>query len=407
MTLTAGAPHSSVDSPTAPVVLFVDDEQQVLDALRTSLRRQRRTYDFLFVSSVAEAIAVLTDRHVDVVVTDMRMPGATGIDLLRYIHAEHPEIVRYVLSGEAERDLVLEATRFTHRWLTKPCDRDLLVAALADAVQYRALLGDSQLMEVMTTTDVLASPPGLYTEICDAIADEDTTIAHIVEMTEADPGISAKLLQWANSAFSGGKRVSDLHGAIMRIGLESLAQLVLSAEIMRLVQPTVTIPGLEPTVFHQHVDAAGKCAERLTSPEHAMIARVGSGLAYVGLLLEAGSLPDRLTEAYDFATEANISLVAAERELFGVTHPEIGGYLLALWGLPSELVSSVRQSHDLPVAPIRGSTLSPGEAVQVGRLLAQRLPHGAHLGRPHVDDLDEDLEESLMALAVCDQEDRS
>jgi HD-like signal output (HDOD) protein/CheY-like chemotaxis protein len=398
VTTTDGVGDSALGRSELPVVLFVDDEKEVLEGLRMSLRRQRRIYDLLFVSSAAEAVDILAERRIDVLVTDMRMPVTTGADLLNHVHSKHPGVVRYVLSGEADRSLVLEAIGHTHRWLVKPCDRELLVGALADAVQHRALLQDPRLRALVTATDVLASPPALYTEIYKAITNEKMAISRVVELTEADPGVSAKLLQWANSAFSGGQRVSDLRGAVMRIGLESLSQLVLAAEIVSALQATVAIPGLDSKVLHRHVEVIARCAAMLAAPELAMTTRVGSALSQVGLLLEAGSLPDRLSDSYAYAIDAGVSLVEAERQLFGITHPEIGACLLALWGLPPELVMAVGRSHEIPTKPALGPPMSSSQAIRFGRLLAQRRPHAAEMGLPYLDPISEELEVTLSAL---------
>ena len=158
----------------------------------------------------------------------------------------------------------------------------------------------------------------------------------------------------------------------MRIGLESLSQLVLAAEIVSALQATVAIPGLDSKVLHRHVEAIARCAAILAAPELAMTTRVGSALSQVGLLLEAGSLPDRLSDSYAYAIDAGVSLVEAERQLFGITHPEIGACLLALWGLPPELVMAVGRSHEIPTKPALGPPMSSSQAIRFGRLLAQR-----------------------------------
>jgi len=63
-------------------VLFVDDEPRVLDGLRLSLRSKRKVWDMVFVEGGLAAVAEITANPVDVVVSDMRMPGMSGADLL-------------------------------------------------------------------------------------------------------------------------------------------------------------------------------------------------------------------------------------------------------------------------------------------------------------------------------------
>ena len=81
-------------------ILFVDDQQQVLDSLRDALRPQRHEWEMLFASSGADALAELERAPCDVVVSDMRMPGMDGAALLGHVRALAP-------GGDPDRPLGL------------------------------------------------------------------------------------------------------------------------------------------------------------------------------------------------------------------------------------------------------------------------------------------------------------
>src|SRR5678816_1149827 len=66
----------------------------------------------------------------DVVITDMRMPGMDGAELLRHIQRDFPAAARIVLSGQAERESIMRALPVTHQFLHKPCDGDTLRAVI-------------------------------------------------------------------------------------------------------------------------------------------------------------------------------------------------------------------------------------------------------------------------------------
>ena len=83
-----------------PVVLLVDDEDHILAALRRVLRRE--PYELITASNPAEALATLAARPVRVVVSDQKMPGASGIELLRDIAARYPATKRVLLTGWPE-----------------------------------------------------------------------------------------------------------------------------------------------------------------------------------------------------------------------------------------------------------------------------------------------------------------
>ena len=390
---TAPAPGpggASIDDADRATVLFVDDEPDVLAGLRATLRRYRSRYRFRFAVGAAEAMRVLADEPVDVVISDMRMPGRSGVDLLEQVRADHPLAVRYILSGEAERELVLRAIPVAHRWLSKPCDRDELLASLADAVDHRQLLIDPEAAAAVVGAGSLPTPPALYAELQELLSDPRVSIASVARLIEGDAAISAKLFQWANSAFAAGRPVDEIEGAIVRLGLVTVSQLVLLTGVVDAMGPGDEVPGFTPDLLRRHVGLIGELAAQLAEPPQAVAARMGGLFSVTGLLLEARYLPDRLRAAYQEALTTGTGLVEVERRRHGRAHPELGAHLLALWGLPSELVLTARGAHGRPADGGRGPR-SALEAVRLARLLAQQMPTASGIGEPHIDRLDDEM----------------
>jgi len=117
-----------------PVVLFVDDEPRILSALRRSLRREG--YEILTAQTPAAALAILDERAVDLVVSDQKMPGASGLALLGEVARRHPAVARILLTGWPEEVPRSELERLgVHALLPKPWDDAALKSEL------RALVG--------------------------------------------------------------------------------------------------------------------------------------------------------------------------------------------------------------------------------------------------------------------------
>jgi two-component system, probable response regulator PhcQ len=116
--------------PIARTVLLVDDEGNVLSALQRTLRREN--YTLLVASEPAEALAILRQGPVDVVVSDHLMPNMSGLDFLKEVRALHPDVVRIMLTGHAEVATAMEAINEgeIYRFLTKPWDDAELKVAL-------------------------------------------------------------------------------------------------------------------------------------------------------------------------------------------------------------------------------------------------------------------------------------
>lgn len=146
-----------------PLILCVDDEPKVLEGIELNLRRKFRV---LTATSGEEALEILAgERSVAAILSDMRMPGMTGADLLARVRNERPEITRMLLTGQTDLDSAIRAVNEGQlfRFLTKPCPTEQLVTAFEGAVEYHQLkVAERELLEstlrgsVQALVDMLA-----------------------------------------------------------------------------------------------------------------------------------------------------------------------------------------------------------------------------------------------------------
>ncbi len=129
-------------------VLLVDDEERVLEGYGRILKRH---FDVLTANSGERALAVLdSESSVAVIVADMRMPNMDGIELLTQTRQRHPDVVRMMLTGNADQRTAVEAVNQGEifRFLNKPCASDELTRAITAAVaHHRLLLAERELLE--------------------------------------------------------------------------------------------------------------------------------------------------------------------------------------------------------------------------------------------------------------------
>jgi DNA-binding NtrC family response regulator len=127
------ATEPGIDLRSYPV-LVVDDEQDNLDTFRFNFRK---LFDLRTAGSADEALEVLEQTDVAVVVTDQRMPGVTGIELLRRVEQVRPEAVRIILTAYTDVNVLLEAVNMgqIYRYITKPWDSREVKAVLTQAVE--------------------------------------------------------------------------------------------------------------------------------------------------------------------------------------------------------------------------------------------------------------------------------
>ncbi len=125
-------------------LLLVDDEDNILSSLRRLLRREG--YTILTANSGKAGLEVLAAHPVDVIVSDQRMPGMTGVEFLRKAKDMYPDSVRLVLSGYTDLQSVTDAINegAIYKFLTKPWDDAMLRANIEEAFRRKALSDDNQ-----------------------------------------------------------------------------------------------------------------------------------------------------------------------------------------------------------------------------------------------------------------------
>ena len=120
-------------------VLIVDDEPKIYHALRRALHKE--PYDVLYAVGGEEALKMLSERQVDVVVADQNMPNMQGSVLLSRVRQQYPDVVRMMLTGDGRLETVMAAVNKgeIYRFFTKPCNEAELIISIREGLQMRAL----------------------------------------------------------------------------------------------------------------------------------------------------------------------------------------------------------------------------------------------------------------------------
>ena len=374
-------------------ILFVDDEPLLLDGLRRSLRPLRQEWNAAFATGGEEALTALAAEPFDVIVTDMRMPGMDGAALLHEVMQRYPDMLRLVLSGQSDLESVIKSAGVTHQYLSKPCSIEALRAAVNRAVSLHELLADTSLKQLLSQMRSIPSVPPLYAELTNCLKSKDASIENAAAIIQRDMGMSAKVLQLANSALFGVTgRIGSAAEAVRYLGLDTIRQLLLTLHAFSEFQPGGASNFSMQSLWH-HSLATGALAERIiqTLPAdgaHGHMRMIGL-LHDAGRLVLAANLPDNFERAHQLAQDKKIFHWEAEREVFGTTHAEVGAYLFGLWGLPDEIVEAVAYHHSPARCPHPGTAMLT--ALHVADVLASvALGHDArlHPAEPDLEYLD-------------------
>lgn len=343
-------PKSEVRDAAMMRVLFVDDEPNVLAGIRRMMRCMSSDWDMEFVTSGSEAIEILERSPCDVIVSDMRMPGMDGAQLLSIVREKIPGAVRIALSGDAEQNMIYRCVQNAHQYLTKPCNADVLVATVRRACKLHELLNDQELANRVKGMSSLPSLPEAYDSIMEELQSEDASLQRIGEIIESDISMTAKILQLVNSSFFGlSQHVGSPAQATMLLGVDVIRTLVLTSGVFSQFDDGISEKMNLQSVWSRSAEV-GALAKTIALAETedkriADHAFMGGMLMDVGQFVLASNLTDELAEAWHTAQLSGAPDWEIGRDLFGQSHMEVGAYLAGLWGLPDPIIETVAFHH--------------------------------------------------------------
>jgi len=347
------------------------------------LRGMRQEWEMMFAESGQKALDILTQRNFDVVVSDMRMPGMNGAELLKEVMNRYPQMIRIVLSGHSDREMILKSVLTAHQYLSKPCDAETLKSTVMRASALRGLLSGNEIKNIVSKMESLPSLPTLYSEIMNELQSPESSMKRVGGIIEKDIGMSAKILQLVNSAFFGlPQHISTPAQAVSLLGLEIVKALVLSVHVFSQFNQS-KLKNLSLNSIWQHSETVGNLSKKIYEMEsndknfisYALIA----GLLHdIGKLILMTNFPEKYDSVVSSALHQNIILCDIELEVFGVTHGEVGAYLLGLWGLPDLVVEAIASHHNPRQVP--GNTFIPLSAVYVANTLEHEMFPQRRLG---------------------------
>lgn len=340
-------------------ILFVDDEPKVLQGLKRMLYSRRGKWHMEFVDSGTKALERLKQEHFQVVVSDMRMPGMDGAELLEQVRKLSPCTVRLILSGHSECDGVLRTVRPAHQYLAKPVERECLEQVIQNALDLQEMLAQASLTDLLSQMESLPALPSMFVALLDEIESEGCSLNKVGELISRDMGMTATMLKLVNSAFFGlPRKVSNPAQAVALLGMDTIKALVLSYQLFsQLGQKKLKIFSLEALWGHS-LNTAG-FAKAIA--QHENWSRDQADKAFLtGMLHDVGKLT--LITVADQVYEEVVTRVRRgqgplhelEKAVLGTTHAAVGAYLLGLWGFEMSIIHAIGSHHSLPPPATQG-----------------------------------------------------
>lgn len=353
-----------------------------MDGLRRSLHGQRDEWTQMFAVGASEALVILEKQKVDVVVTDMRMPGMDGAALLDHVRVLQPQAARIVLSGFSEREAVFRTIGPAHQYYVKPCQPQTLVEAIRRALGVRRSLQSPSLLALVAGAKSVPALPAALIALLGELQSPNGSAGEVARIISADVGLMVSLLKLTNSGFFYiHTEVTDVLQAVKMLGFE----MVRAVAVMAGVFEAFNCDGIDcqsVRLLEQRSLMIGAVARRLAESEGfgrpaAEQAQCAGMLAHVGSLLLFANWPEPMARIRRDLDMAGGDIVSAERSVLGASHAEAGGALLGLWGFTDPVVEAVLYHHEPSRCQIHSHSASaPMTLVHAAQHLVKPVPPG-------------------------------
>lgn len=329
-------------------ILIVDDEQNLLDGFKRRFHRHKN-WSVRYASGGEEALRLMKMQPCDVIVSDIRMPGMDGVQLLNKVADTYPETIRYILSGYSDRAMILNSMSVAHQYFNKPCNLELLEESINVAIRVFGELRNSRIQKLLASIKNLPSPPIVYEQLSHEFRTSDPSMEKVVDIVKTDPAISAKILHLVNSAFFGFRdSITDIAQAAMMLGTDVIRSLVLVTGVVNATFRK-TCPGVILDRFSSHSISVAFLAYDFSkwlgwNREMRESAFTAGLLHDIGRLVLISHFQDYIRKIPDSDPDSR-QTITQERATFDVDHAEIGAALLSIWGLPVPVVNTVMCHH--------------------------------------------------------------
>lgn len=329
-------------------ILFVDDEVKILKSFKRLF--MDTDYEILLAESGKEALEILENEEIDLIVSDMRMPNMTGYQLLSEVKKRFPHIVRIILSGFAEERIIFDSLQknIAKLYILKPWENTTLIETVNNVFKTEyALKNNKNVLKLIKSVEELPTIKELYKKIIDEI-ETNQGVNKVVEALEGDNSIAMKLLHIINSSHYAVK-TGSIRRAVAFLGLDNFKNIVISSAFIDSLGFESAEKELLKTLWKQSFIANRIISYIYTEflnekiPETEM--NVGL-LNNIGMAFMMYNFHDKYEEILQEVDNKKGDLIALENKCFGTNHQEIGGYLLKLWDMPFPIIEATMYHHN-------------------------------------------------------------
>lgn len=305
-----------------PTIVFVDDEAAILAGLKRSFYSQKAHWTIHYCNGGAEALDIIKNNPVDVIISDMRMPEMDGAELLRQTMDIQPDVTRIVLSGQTDPAEIYRLIDSSHQYIAKPCTNEILVDIIERAVNVRSLMTDKEQRAHIGQLKFLPPQATICQQLTQELDKPEPSLKNLSAIIIRDAGLITKIMQAVSSGyFVQEARKFSVSDAVEFLGSDRIAKLTTHQR----TEPTSNKHYSMKTIEEQWY-------------RNTLVAHLARSVAQAGNLDEADQ-----EAAFLAGILHNIGNILHQNE----NYAPVGGYILGLWGFAETIIRAVAY-HNAP-----------------------------------------------------------
>lgn len=333
-----------------------------------------------------QVISMMAEHEFNVIVVHLNQDYfAMRFRCLQEVVSKYPGVIRIMLNDGLQPYQIAKASEFCHRSLQFSSGIKELFQEVGQSLKLLHSMNKPAVRDYVGAIQRLPSLPRVYTELNEALASDITGAAEIASIIEKDPAMSAKILQLVNSAFFAlSSRVYKIKDAVVILGIRQIRDLFLVSRLFDHFPQDEKWVGFSFEHLFDRGLVVGRfaraiCRDLRVSSEIADKAFLAALLQDIGMLVIASREAEHYTRVMQESAQLEHPLYAIEKLRLGVTHMEVGAYMLGLWNLPPEVVEAVLY-HSNPNATA-GEKFTPLTAVHLADSI---LPDVVNVNECHI-----------------------
>ncbi len=376
------AEHDGGQTQAPLKILFIDPHSAFV-TWGTGLVQLGCDWEIVRSDDTRVALDLLGQTAFDAVIVAALSSFERDIGILRQVASIKPHTARILLSPPLSTAKLAKALDVVHRTIFQGTTPEEIIAAVEQTVLVTRRLYRDKVVRSFAAFRQLPSPPAIYQELSRALSSDRTSTRDIALIVERDPALAVRILRLVNSSYFGlNRHISNLNEALTLLGLRTVRGLALAGHLSAHYPDSGNWKLFSFERMNQRALSVARLAQEICSPyaqgsvlkDQAFLAGL---LLDIGMLMLAAEQGAGYLKVMRFAAKKQQPLHVVEQMAYGVTHAELGAYLLDMWNISPQVVEAVLMHHT-PEESVHDS-FSPLSAVHIADALLPSIENEFNL----------------------------